>query len=81
MKTTVEIPDELYRSAKSKAAEMGVSFRSYLIDALHMRLNREYESDSLEGIFGAFAAEPEAVYAVERVVEDDLEQIDPDEWR
>jgi len=81
MKTTVELPDDLYRTAKSRAAERGVSFRSFLIDALRSHLHEKTGADALNGIFGILAQEPEAVYAVDRTVERDLEQVDPDEWR
>ena len=81
MKTTVEIPDDLYRRAKSRAAESGQSFRSLLVDALRARLYDEGNTTSLDDVFGALAAEKDAVYQVQRSVDRDLKQVDPDEWR
>ncbi|MFO7780611.1 MAG: hypothetical protein R6W94_03210 [Spirochaetia bacterium] len=81
MKTTVEIPDDLYRRAKSRAAESGQSFRSLLVDALRARLYGEGNTTSLDDVFGALAAEREAVYEVQRTLDRDLEHVDPDEWR
>ncbi|MFO8065932.1 MAG: hypothetical protein ACQETQ_09170 [Spirochaetota bacterium] len=81
MKTTVEIPDDLYRRAKSKAAESGLSFRSVLIDALRARLYGEGDTTTLNDVFGTLAADAEAVYEVQRTVDHDLEQVDPNEWR
>ncbi len=38
MKTTIEIPDPLFRKAKSKAAERGQTLRQFVTDALQDKL-------------------------------------------
>ena len=38
MKTTVEIPDSLFRRAKSKAAERGQSLKEFMTEALQEKL-------------------------------------------
>lgn len=38
MKTTVEIPDILFRRAKSKAAERGQSLKEFMTEALREKL-------------------------------------------
>jgi hypothetical protein len=38
MKTTIEIPDPLFRKAKSRAAERGQSLKDFVADALQARL-------------------------------------------
>jgi hypothetical protein len=40
MKTTVEIPDLLFRRAKSKAAERGQSLKEFMTEALQEKLVR-----------------------------------------
>lgn len=80
MKTTVEIPDDLYREARSIAARLGVPFRSLLTDALSAELKRRHTHRSVEEVFGAFAHEPELIHAIDRTVEDDLEDVNPNEW-
>ena len=40
MKTTVEIPDPLFRRAKSKAAERGQSLKDFMTEALQETLVR-----------------------------------------
>jgi len=40
MKTTVEIPDPLFRRAKSKAAERGQSLKEFMTEALQEKLVR-----------------------------------------
>jgi len=38
MKTTVEIPDPLFRKTKAKAAELGQSLKEFLTEALQEKL-------------------------------------------
>ena len=38
MKTTIEIPDPLFRKAKSRAAERGQSLKDFVAEALQARL-------------------------------------------
>jgi hypothetical protein len=38
MKTTLEIPDPLFRKAKSTAAERGQSLKDFVTEALHDKL-------------------------------------------
>ena len=39
MKTTVEIPDSIFRGAKAKAAERGQALRKYVTEALQEKLS------------------------------------------
>ena len=41
MKTTVEIPDPLFRKAKARAAERGQTLREFLSEALQEKLQRK----------------------------------------
>jgi len=81
MKTTVEIPDHVYREAKSTAARLGIPFRAFLIEALERQLSHTSKYDPMADFFGVFAGEPETIYAVDRAIDADLERVDPDEWR
>jgi len=38
MKTTLEIPDQIFYRAKSKAAEQGVSLRQFVTEAVEEKL-------------------------------------------
>jgi len=40
MRTTVEIPDELFRKAKAHAAMRGMKLKELIVDALRDRLDR-----------------------------------------
>lgn len=44
MRTTIDLPDDLYRELKASAALNGVSMRDYVIAALRVSRRRESES-------------------------------------
>jgi hypothetical protein len=83
MKTTLELPDDLFRRSKATAALRGESLKDFVAGALRERLERRVAGSSGEPgwrrVFGK--ARPEDVAAVDAVVEEHLERVDPDEWR
>ena len=81
MKTTIEIPDDVFRQAKATAALRGETLRDFVTAALCARLAQQAaaEPSGWRSVFGqASRAEVEEVDAI---VAADLEQIDPSEWR
>lgn len=48
VKTTVEIPDPLFRKVKSRAAERGQSLKDFVVDALQARLSAPPQADLRE---------------------------------
>jgi hypothetical protein len=46
MRTTVDLPDELLRQARSRAAEEGTTLTALLADGLRLRLEREAAASS-----------------------------------
>lgn len=82
MKTTIEIPDPLFREVKATAASRGQSLRQFLTDALVARL-RHVEAQSRRPWmkhFGALRDYPNEVDRIEQVVEDEFENVDPRDW-
>ena len=83
MKTTLEIPDDLFRRTKAAAARRGESLKDFVIEALQEHLERQTARGSSQqgwrSVFGQ--ARREEVEPVEAVVAEELESIDPDEWR
>ena len=41
MKTTLEIPDVIFRRAKARAAQRGIPFRQFVTDAVEEKLRAE----------------------------------------
>lgn len=83
VKTTIEIPDELFKKAKATAALEGESLRELICDALEVRLASRPEPrvdrQGWRTVFGL--AEKSAVAKVDRLIAADVERIDPSEWR
>ena len=46
MKTTVDLPDPLFRKAKARAAEKGISLKRFITEAVENRLAHPGESTS-----------------------------------
>ena len=40
MKTTIDIPDDLFRLAKARAAMSGISLRQFVTDTLRLKLEQ-----------------------------------------
>ena len=64
MKTTIDIPDPLFRKAKSRAAELGQSLRQLVTDALVAKLESPGEPANrdpqwMSGFGGLNALHPE----------------------
>jgi predicted HicB family RNase H-like nuclease len=38
MKTTLDIPDKIFRRAKSQAAEQGIPLRQFVVEAIEQKL-------------------------------------------
>lgn len=83
MKTTIEIPDELFKKAKATAAMKGESLRELICDALETRLASapvpRTDRSGWRSVFGL--ADPKAVAKVDQFIDTDLERVDLAEWR
>lgn len=56
MKTTVEIPDPVFRRTKSKAAERGQTLREFVTEALQDKLSRRAGTSARPGWMRGFGA-------------------------
>jgi hypothetical protein len=83
MKTTIEVPDELFRDAKSAAARRGQTLRQFLTEAIADRL-RVLESDAAGQPwmrhFGSAASYSEELRRLEEIIDRDLESVDTQDW-
>jgi hypothetical protein len=84
MKTTLELPDELFRSAKARAAQEGISLKDYVAAALREKLGQAPERTG-ERLrmkhFGSLAHLRKETRRIERIIEQEFETIDPDAWK
>ncbi len=85
MKTTVEIPDSLFRQAKAAAAQQGISLKLFLTEALKERLRpRAGGSPPAKPWMTAFGGLRELhreTKRVDRIIAEEFERIDEEEWR
>lgn len=85
VKTTIEIPDPIFRKAKQAAAEEGRTLKDFVAEAVQDRV-RQHSSKThgrkrWEDLFGALRHLRAENRRIERLVEAEFETIDEKEWR
>jgi hypothetical protein len=82
VKTTLEIPDALFRMAKSAAAEQGIPLRELVSEALAEKLRREGGvQKSWMNEFGALRALRKETARINKIIQAEFDQIDPEDWK
>jgi hypothetical protein len=82
VKTTIEIPEELFREAKAAAAREGRSFRDLFTSSLREHLERSNRESTVEAWRVVFGSASDAeVGTVDEVIEADLDRVDLETWR
>lgn len=87
MKTTLEIPEPLFRKAKATAAGRGKTLKQYFTEALEEKLRNEHNAAkrkepkwmNLFGAFGKTAAMRAENRRIEKIIEEAFEQIEPED--
>ncbi|HZC66915.1 MAG TPA: hypothetical protein VE545_10095 [Candidatus Dormibacteraeota bacterium] len=80
---TLEIPDAIFRRAKSKAAERGIPLRQFVTEAVEDKL----ETSSVPGkqpwmkLAGELKHLPKESARVKKIIEEEFEQIEPEMWK
>ena len=84
MKTTIEIPDPLFRKAKSKAAERGQTLKELVTEALQEKLGANTskalpgEPEWMQG-FGKLRRLRKEMERIQARIEDAFEVIEPED--
>jgi hypothetical protein len=81
VKTTLEFPDELFRSVKAKAAQEGISLKEYVAAALREKLKRSSDSKPWMRHFGALSHLRRETRRIEKRIENEFETIDLEDWK
>src|SRR5688572_23905994 len=83
VKTTLEIPDPLFRKAKATAAQEGRSMKDYVVEALREKLESTGKKQGWRSVFGKLS--PEAKKAARqvdaRIKAADFNKVDPEAWQ
>jgi hypothetical protein len=85
VKTTVEIPDDLFRRAKVLAAQEGLSMKQLITESLQHRVLRHSPETTIEPpwkqAFGAMRAYKKENRRIEKLVEEEFGQVEPEDRR
>ncbi len=81
MKTTLEIPDPIFRRAKSAAAQRGIPLREFVTEAVKDKLDAPARSGSKPWMaaFGKLRDLRNETARINKVIEEEFEQIEPED--
>lgn len=82
MKTTLEIPDALFRRAKAKAAEHRIPLRQFVSEAVAEKLGAESPAGAKArmALAGKLRHLRRESARISTVIQQEFERIDPEEW-
>jgi hypothetical protein len=82
MKTTLDVPDGLYRQIKARAALKGQTIKSFFLDAIRTKLVSEQNDKSAQrgwrALFGK--ANPDDVAEVQQLIDDEFNRVRVEDW-
>lgn len=82
MKTTLEIPDALFRRAKSAAAEHGIPLRELISEALAEKLRGcGTEDRPWLKTFGKLRGLRKETARISRIIQEEFSQVEPEDWQ
>jgi len=84
MKTTIEIPDSLFRRAKATAAERGQTLKQFFTEALKARLDsqsatHDFQEPRWMSGFGGLAHLRKETARIQNLIDDTFESIDDED--
>ena len=81
MKTTLEIPDAIFRRAKSLAAERGIPLRALISEALADKLRTQDEGNAKPWMtaFGKLRHLRSETAKINRFIEEEFEQVEAED--
>jgi len=82
MKTTLEIPDAIFRRAKAKAAEQKIPLRQFVSEAVAEKLEA-ISPDRAKAILklaGGLRHLRKESARINKLIEQEFERIEPEEW-
>ena len=83
MKTTLEIPDPIFRKAKARAAEQGIPLRQFVTEAVEERLKATTDNTDKPWMqmAGGLRHLRKETARIMGLIEDEFETIDPEDWK
>jgi hypothetical protein len=81
MKTTLEIPDAVFRRAKSTAAQRGIPLREFITEAVKDKLagSRQAADTPWMAAFGKLRRLRKETAKINRLIEEEFEQVEAED--
>jgi len=79
MKTTLEIPDAIFRRAKSAAAQRGIPLREFVTEAVKDKLADTGKTESWRPAFGKLRHLRKETARINRLIEQEFDQIEAED--
>jgi hypothetical protein len=84
VKTTIELPDDLFREAKATAARRGTALKEFVREALSEKLEREGEAGLMRDSRPRWPVPPpdvpiDELRRIDAIIEEAFEQIEPED--
>jgi hypothetical protein len=82
VKTTLEIPDPIFRRAKSVAAQRGIPLRAFVTEAVTEKLEASLKSEEKPWVrlAGGLKHLHKETVRLNRVIKNEFEKIEPEDW-
>ena len=82
MKTTLEIPDAVFRKAKAKAAEEGIPLRQFVTEAVQEKLKATTvpEDKPWMQMVGGLRHLRKETARIMKIIDEEFETIEPEDW-
>jgi hypothetical protein len=83
VKTTLEIPQDLFRDAKSTAAKRGITLKTFITEALEEKLRAPArpKDQAATSYFGALSDLHDENRMILKEIETEFGQVDASEWK
>lgn len=82
MKTTLEIPDAIFRKAKATAGAMGIPLREFVTQAVADKLALGQQSTAKPWLecAGELSHLHKETVRIQKIINEEFEQIEPEDW-
>ena len=82
MKTTLEIPDSVFRRAKARAAERGIPLRQFVTEAVEVKLRTAPAAGQKPWMkhMGKLKDLRKETVRITKIIEEAFEEVDPEMW-
>ncbi len=82
MKTTLEIPDPVFRRAKSVAAQRGIALRAFVTEAVEEKLaaTAQGEEKPWLRLAGGLKHLHKETTRINAIIRSEFEKIEPEDW-